>query len=233
MALDSAGMQGAGQGAQAGAMFGPWGMAIGAGVGFALGKKEGAEKAKQLKAAIEEHAKLMRQESARAQADIRRARSMEIANTSAALNYINRKSGHVKADTSVQNATADAIGASAQAVYSDADAKEAEAKATTMRGMEYNLTNLSAKLDSMLNSNSLQMRSAMDAFKKQDTSRQDMASGLLGLASAGGSMWAKGTFDKKTPPITDSTQSADTSYSATSYAAPDRAAVRGNSYTTF
>jgi hypothetical protein len=195
--FDSAGMQGAGQGAQAGAMFGPWGMAIGAGAGYVLGQKEGKRKDKEMAKAIEEQAKLMRVEAARAQADIRRARTMEITNTAASLRHIERQSGMIKADISVQNATADAIGASALAVYTDADSKQSEAEAATRRSMEYNLENIAMGLDSMLYGSKMQMRNVANQYKMQDTSKQDMASGLLGLGQAGGSLWAKGAFDTK------------------------------------
>ena len=201
--FDSAGMQGAGQGAQAGAMFGPWGMAIGAGAGYILGQKEGKRKDKEMAKAIEEQAKLMRTEAARAQADIRRARTMEITNTAAALRHIERQSGMIKADISVQNATADAIGASALAVYTDADSKQSEAESATRRSMEYNLENIAAGLDSMLYGSRMQMRNVTNQFKQQDTSKQDMASGLLGLGQAGGSLWAKGAFDTKTTTKTE------------------------------
>ena len=201
MALDSDGLQGAGQGAQAGAMFGPWGMAIGAGVGYVFGKKEGEKKAKELKKAMEEHAKLLRQETAKAQADIRRARTVSIINTTAALRHVERKSGQIKADISVQNAASDAIGASAMAVYSDADAQKDQAENEARRGMDYEMANLGVQLSNVLNQGFMSTRTAMDGFAKQATGKKEGADGLLNLAQAGGSMWAEGKFSssKKSP----------------------------------
>ena len=202
--------QGAAQGAQMGMAFGPWGALIGAGVGGILGGIEGGAAKKREKELLayqnkvierqrelqKERNKLLLQETARATADIMKERSYSIRNTGEALNYIERSSGAQKADISVQNATADAIGASAQVQYSAADAQADTATAQQWLEQEVNMDNLSSSLSSLLR----QARSMVDVTEYANVvstrnSSADNMSALLGLAGAAGSAYSKGMFD--------------------------------------
>lgn len=196
----SGGIQGASQGAAMGSAFGPWGAAIGAGAGLLLGSLEQDKQDKARAKAIEEQAAMMRREMARAQGEIWRARTMEILNTAGAINHIKRVGGQIKADISVQNATADAIGASAIAAYSDAQAQEDQKEAQAIRALEYSIANQGIQLDSQLHQTKMSTRSMIEQSKAGDTSKQDMLSGLMGLASTGGSLWASGAFSKGATP---------------------------------
>lgn len=201
--------QGAAQGAQMGMSFGPWGALIGAGVGAIAGGLEGGKAEKAAKKLLDyqnniiqkkrdlqkERNKLLMQETARATADIMKERSYSIRNTGEALNYIERSSGMQKADISVQNATADAIGASAQIQYSAADAQADIATAQQWLEQEVTMDNLSSSLSSLLR----QARGMVDVTEYASlvsTKNQsaETASALLGLAGAAGSAYSQGMF---------------------------------------
>ena len=200
-------IQGAAQGAQMGSTFGPWGAAIGAVAGFAIGGAAAKKKDKEMAKAIDEQAAFMRRENARTFGELSRQRTMQILNTAGAINYIKRTSGQVKADINVQNAAADAIGASAAAVYSAADAKQDEAEAMVMRELDIAGENLGVALDSQLYQSGLDTRAMIQFYKNQDTSKQDNLEGLLGLAETGGSLWAKGAFKSNGAAINQQGQS--------------------------
>ena len=201
----SAGVQGAGQGAQMGMVFGPQGAAIGAVAGFVLGGIEGGKEAKRAQKLFEQalanqeaQNKLVREETARGMAEISKARTANIISTADSLQYIERTSKDYKADLTVQNATADAIGASAQVMYSAVDYEKAQADAIAYRDQEYTQDNLTTQAVSLLKGARSQIQTSVRP--SADISKQQIAQGLLNLGQVGGSLWANGAFDTKKEP---------------------------------
>lgn len=200
--------QGAAQGAQAGMTFGPWGAIIGAGVGAIAGGLEGgkAEKAAkklvayqnklvdQQRALRNEQNKLLLQETARASAEIMKDRAYALRATSEAVNYINRTSIQQKADISVQNATADAIGASAAIQYSAADALAGEAEAQQWLSQEVTMDNLQSSMASLLRQAKSMVNTTAYSHTAVATDPTANTQAILGLANAAGSMYSQGTF---------------------------------------
>lgn len=210
MAFSTSGVTGgAAQGILLGMSFGPGGALVGAGIGGIIGGIEGGTKAKMEKAWIrhqnqiidqqrklrDERNKLLLQETARAESELMKERAYIFRNTSEAINYIDRVSGINKADISVQNATADAIGASASIQYSAADASSDEARARAWFDQEVQLSNWQTSMTTMLK----QARSMVDTtahspvFQQKDHSI--ISDGLLQLVGAAGSAYSKGMFD--------------------------------------
>ena len=227
MAFSTSGATGgAAQGAQLGMSFGPWGALVGAGIGGIIGGIEGGTKEKMEKAWIrhqnqiidqqrklrDERNKLLLQETARAESELMKERAYTLRNTSEAINYIDRVSGINKADISVQNATADAIGASASIQYSAADASSDEARARAWFDQEVQLDNWQTSMTTMLK----QARSMVDTtvyspvFQQKDHSM--ISEGLLQLAGAAGSAYSKGLFNNisagKSSPYISSVQAS-------------------------
>lgn len=190
----SGGLSGAASGASMGSAFGPWGTAIGAGVGAISGIISSKSADKSAAKAIKQQAEFLRREMARSQAEIRRQRTMEILNTANAIQYIQRSSGQVKADISVQNATADAIGASAAAAQIDAQRQEDRSKAEAIRTLEYNIANQSQSLDSQLGQSKSSTMAMLEASKQNRTSKSDSINSLISLGATFGSAWAGGAF---------------------------------------
>lgn len=214
MAFDAYGGVGmAASGAAMGSMIMPGiGTAIGAVAGFAVGGLFGgggstkaearainAQSALRLKA-IEAQALEIRKDMARNQGETRRMRTMEILNTANAIQYIKRNSGQIKADISVQNASADAIGASALAAHIDAQQQEDIGKAEAIRALEYNIANQGALLDSQLNQAEKSTRGMVEQFRvqqrqgRESTQKADLAKSLISLGTTVGSAWASGAF---------------------------------------
>lgn len=187
-------MSGAAAGASAGASFGPWGAAIGAVAGAVMGGRAEQKKQEELAKAIQFQSQQMIKQMSQVQGDIWRQTGMQITNTENAINYIKYTTGQQTADISVQNAMGDAVGASAQHAYADAETKKQQAMAQTMRGMEYEFENTTQALYSALNKNAVATQDMLAYYKSQDTRKQEDMEGILGLAQTGGSMWAKGEF---------------------------------------
>ena len=210
MAFSTSGAgQGAAQGAQIGMNFGPWGALIGAAAGAIGGGIEGGKIEKANKKLLKyqnaivdqrrelrnERNKLLMQETARAEAELMKERTYILRNTSEAVNYIERTSGIQKADISVQNAVADAIGSSAAVQYSVLDAARAEQEARAWLDQEVQIDNWQTSMTTMLK----QARSMVDttaySHLVQMSDPSAMSKSLLALGEVAGSAYSKGMFN--------------------------------------
>ena len=177
------------------------GTAVGAVAGFVVGGLFGGkavpDNGRARVKAIESQALEIRKDMARNQGETRRMRTMEILNTANAIQYIQRNTGQIKADISVQNASADAIGASALAAHIDAQQQEDVGKAEAIRSLEYSVANQGAQLDSYLNQAERSTRGMVEQFRverQQSNSKAELVNSLISLGSSVGSAWASGAF---------------------------------------
>lgn len=217
MALSSKGPQSGGAGAASGAMnglqlgsnFGPWGALIGAAAGAVGGtiedfhtSKSQAKVLKMQNKVVAEQERLRQEqnnalykEMGRAYVENMKQRNYEYANTSKAIDYIQRTSGQMKADITVQNAMSDAIGASAQAVYSAVDASTDHAIQAQYMALETELDNADTALTSMLNQAKSMVNTATYNRVVGNNNASYNTAAFLGLAEAGVSAYSSGMFE--------------------------------------
>jgi hypothetical protein len=163
-------------------------------VGGVMGAKESREQDKQLAAEIKARNMKMLQMNGETFFEIQRQLAANIENTESALDYIERTSGRQKADISVQNAMADAIGASAQIAMADAEQKKQEADAKVMRDLDYAADSSTVAVFSMLNQSATQWGDYAKYTQSLDKSEEQMAEGIMNFGMTMGSAWSEGKF---------------------------------------
>ena len=131
----------------------------------------------------------------RAYVENMKQRNYEYSNVSKAIDYIQRTSGQMKADITMQNAMSDAIGASAQAVYSAVDAASDHAIQAQYMALETELDNSDTALTSMLNQAKSMVNTATYNKVTGNSHASYNTAALVGLAEAGLSVYSSGMFE--------------------------------------
>lgn len=155
---------GAAKGAAQGAAFGPWGMAIGAG----LGMLQGRQADKELKRQYEEQLKLMKmqneavlREQARGIAEINRQRTITNIQTAQALAHYGKQAQGMAGANAAAIAQSDARGTASVMLESEVLRQEAEAKALTKFNLETQHENFNTAVDTLSNQTARQFQDPM------------------------------------------------------------------------
>ena len=149
---------GASQGVQIGAMFGPWGMAIGGVLGGLFGGNQAKKEAKALQELYQAQLKAIQKandanlaEQRRVTNEINRQRTTANIATSQALFHYDRQATSEQGNVKQQIAAADQRGSAALMLEAEIIRAEEEAKAIALRNLETTQENLNANVASLAN----------------------------------------------------------------------------------
>ena len=182
---------GASQGAKMGAMFGPWGMAIGGILGAFTGNSQAKQEAKALKEMYQAQLKAIQKandanlaEQRRVTNEINRQRTTATIATSQALFHYDRQATGQQGNVKQQIAAADQKGSAAIMMEAEIIRAEEEAKAVALRNLETTQENLNANVASLANQT---LASRQDAghlagmFSSMEESAGDIFGALGGM----------------------------------------------------